>query len=100
VARVFRFGPQNQQLQFGDLGLKITTTVSWFGPQNQVGFGLLVAPQNQRREVSAGHVSRSSGLLHMEARLVRVSQSGLKTDGGATVGGACGTITKVASETS
>jgi hypothetical protein len=33
------------------LGLKITVMVSWFGPQNQVGFGLSVAPQNQRREV-------------------------------------------------
>jgi hypothetical protein len=29
---------------FGDLGLKITTTVSWFMPQNQVGLGLSVAP--------------------------------------------------------
>jgi hypothetical protein len=65
-----------------------------------VGFGLSVAPQNRRREVSAGHASRSSGLLHMEARLARVSQSGLKTDGGATAGGACGTIMKVALETS
>jgi hypothetical protein len=27
-------------------GLKITATVSWFGPQNQVGFGLSIAPQN------------------------------------------------------
>jgi hypothetical protein len=41
--RVSRFGPQNQQLWFGDLGLKIIATVSWFGPQNQVGFGLSVA---------------------------------------------------------
>jgi hypothetical protein len=32
--RVFWFGPQNQQLWFGDLGLKITAVVSWFGPQN------------------------------------------------------------------
>jgi hypothetical protein len=38
--------PQNLQLQFGDLGRKITATVSWFGPQNQTGYGLLVAPQN------------------------------------------------------
>jgi hypothetical protein len=38
--------PQNRQLWFGDLGLKITATVSWFGPQNHVGFGLLVASQN------------------------------------------------------
>jgi hypothetical protein len=34
---VSRFGPQNRQLQFGDLNLKITVTVYWFEPQNQVG---------------------------------------------------------------
>jgi hypothetical protein len=32
VAQVSCFGPQNQQLRFGDLDLKITATVSWFGP--------------------------------------------------------------------
>jgi hypothetical protein len=74
--------------------------VSWFGPQNQAGFGLSVAPQNRRREVSAGHTSRSSTLLSMEASLARVSQSGLKTSGGATKGGARGTIVEVASEAS
>jgi hypothetical protein len=73
-------------------------TVSWFGPQNQVGFGLLVAPQNRRREVGVGHASRSSSLLGVEASLARVSQSGLKTGRGATTGGARGTITEVASE--
>jgi hypothetical protein len=26
------FGPQNQQLWFGDLGIKITATVPWFVP--------------------------------------------------------------------
>jgi hypothetical protein len=31
---VSRFGPQNRQLWFGDLDLKIITSVSWFGPQN------------------------------------------------------------------
>jgi hypothetical protein len=51
---------QNQQLQFGDLGLKIIMTVSYFGPQNQVGFSLSVVPQNRRREVNMGHASRSS----------------------------------------
>jgi hypothetical protein len=61
---------------------------------------LSVAPQNQQREISAGHASRSSGLLHMEASLARVSQSGLKIGGGATVGGARGTIAEVASEAS
>jgi hypothetical protein len=45
-----------------------------------------------------GHVSRSSGLLRMEASLARVFQSGLKTRGGTTMGGARGTITEVASE--
>jgi hypothetical protein len=81
-------------------GLKITTTVSWFGPQNQAGFGLSDVPQNRRREVDAGHESRSSGLLRVEASLARVSQSGLKTGGGATAGGARGTIAVVASKVS
>jgi hypothetical protein len=65
-----------------------------------VGFNLSVAPQNRRREVSAGHASRYSGLLHVEASLARVSQSGLKTGGGTTVGGARGTIMEVVSEAS
>jgi hypothetical protein len=46
MARVSRFGPQNRQLWFGDLGLKIIVTVSWFEPQNQVDFSLSIVPQN------------------------------------------------------
>jgi hypothetical protein len=61
---------------------------------------LSVAPQNRRREVGEGHASRSSGLLCEEASLARVSQSGLKTDGGAMAGGARGTIAEVVSEIS
>jgi hypothetical protein len=68
-------------------------TVSWFGPQNRVGFSLSVAAQNRRREVGTGHTSRSSGLLHVEASLARVSQYGLKTSGAATAGDVRGTIT-------
>jgi hypothetical protein len=45
-----------------------------------------------------GHTSRSSGLIHVKASLAWVSQSGLKTGGGTMTGGACGTITDVASE--
>jgi hypothetical protein len=45
-----------------------------------------------------GHMSISSGLLHVKASLARVSQSGLKTGGGATAGGARGTITEVTSD--
>jgi hypothetical protein len=75
-------------------------TVSWFGSQNQAGFGLSVAPQNRWRKVGTGHASRFSGLLHVEASLDRVSQSGLKTDRDATAGGAHGTITEVTSEAS
>jgi hypothetical protein len=47
-----------------------------------------------------GHTSRSSGLLHVEASLARVSQSGLNTGEGVMTGGARVTITKVASEAS
>jgi hypothetical protein len=74
--------------------------VSWFGHQNQVGFGLSVASQNRRREIGMGHASRSSGLFGVEASLARVFQSGLKTGGGTTVGGARGTIVEVISEAS
>jgi hypothetical protein len=100
VVEGFRFRPQNWQLWFGDLGLKIIATVSWFGPQNQAGFGLLVVAQNRQREVGVAHASKSSDLLHVEASLARVFQSGLKTGGGATAGGARGTIAEVASEAS
>jgi hypothetical protein len=44
LGRVFRFRPQNRQLRFDDLGLKITATVFWFRHQNQSDYGLSVAP--------------------------------------------------------
>jgi hypothetical protein len=44
-----------------------------------------------------GHTSRSSGLLHVEASLARVFQSGLKTHGGATMGDASSIIVEGAS---
>jgi hypothetical protein len=47
-----------------------------------------------------GHALRSSGLLHVEASQIRVSQSGLKTGGGATAGGAGDTIVEVTSSPS
>jgi hypothetical protein len=96
----FGLGLKTGSYEFSDLGLKITATVSWFEPQNHVGFSLSVAPQNRRREVGAGHVLISSSLLGVEASLARVSQSSLKTGGGATTGGARGTIAEVASEVS
>jgi hypothetical protein len=41
----FLVEPQNQGGEgFSGLGLKITATVSWFRPQNQVGFGLSIVP--------------------------------------------------------
>jgi hypothetical protein len=65
VARVFLFMPRN------DLSSK-SPRQSWFGPQNQADFSLLVAPQNRQREDGAGHVSRSGGLLRLEASRARV----------------------------
>jgi hypothetical protein len=93
--RVFRFGPQNQQLRFGDFGIKITAIISWFGPQNQARFGLLVVPQNRRREVGVGHTSRFNGLLRLEASQASVSQSGLKIGGCSTAGGAHNIIIEI-----
>jgi hypothetical protein len=87
---------QNHSLGFFSLGLKtgscgscdlahkITATVFWFGPQNQVDYGLSVAPQNRHKdEDGAGHASRSSGLLRLEVSQARVFQSSLRTGGGA-----------------
>jgi hypothetical protein len=75
-------------------------TVSWFGSQNQAGFGLSVAPQNQQMEHGVGHALRSGSFLHLEASRARVFQSGLKTGEGAMAGGARGTITEVVSGSS
>jgi hypothetical protein len=47
-----------------------------------------------------GYASRSSDLLSVEVSLPRVSQSGLKTGGGAITGGARDTIMEVTSEAS
>jgi hypothetical protein len=47
-----------------------------------------------------GHVLKSSVLLCVEASLVRVFQSSVKTGGGATEGGARGTIVEVVSSPS
>jgi hypothetical protein len=45
--------PQNRQLQFGDLTLKIIAIVSWFVPQNQADVSLSVAPQNRWEDETA-----------------------------------------------
>jgi hypothetical protein len=92
--------PQNRQLRFGDLGLKITAIVSLFGHQNQAGFDLSVAPQNRWREDGVGHTSRSGGLLHLEVSHVMFFQSGLKTSGDWTACGASSTIADVMSGSS
>jgi hypothetical protein len=41
-----------------------------------------------------------SEISHVEASLAKISQSGLKTEGGATTGGARGTITEITLEAS
>jgi hypothetical protein len=43
VASCFPVWAQIRQLRVDDLGLKITATVSWFVPQNHVGYDLSVA---------------------------------------------------------
>jgi hypothetical protein len=44
-----------------------------------------------------GHVSRSGSLVHLKVCRDRISQSDLKTNGCATMGGACGIIVEVVS---
>jgi hypothetical protein len=47
-----------------------------------------------------GHALRYNDLFRVEVSLVRVFQSGLKTGGGMTTGGARDTIAELASEAS
>jgi hypothetical protein len=78
------------------LGIKITMTFFYFRPQNQAGYGLSAAPQNQREdEDGVGHALRSSGLLRVEASRDMIFQSGLKTGGGVKTGGARDIIVEV-----
>jgi hypothetical protein len=59
--------------------------VSWFWRQNQVGYGLSIAPQNRwEDEADAEPASRSSDLLRLEASQASVSQSSLKAGRGTT----------------
>jgi hypothetical protein len=107
----FLVEPQNQGGGgFPGLGLKTGSSglVIWasklprqfLGLSLKTDFGLSVAPQNRRREIGMGHASRSSSLLGVKASLTRIFQSGMKTGGGATMGGARGTIAEVVSEAS
>jgi hypothetical protein len=82
LGRVSQFGPQNRQLRFDDLGLKITATVSWFeSKKNGLRF-ISCATNPTEDEDSVGHVSRFSGLICLKTSWARVFQSGLKTDEG------------------
>jgi hypothetical protein len=47
-----------------------------------------------------GHALRFSGLLHVKANRGRISQFGLKTGGGVTMGGARGIIIEITSSSS
>jgi hypothetical protein len=51
--------------------------------QNQLGYSLSVVPQNRWEDKDiTGHMSRSSGMLRLEASWARISQSSIKNDGG------------------
>jgi hypothetical protein len=98
--------------------LKLTTTISWFWPQNQgwwfgpqnhrYGFLVWVSKPSERRFIGLrlktdermktvwGYTSTFGDLLRCEASRGRVFQFCLKTGKGATAGGACGIIVEVA----
>jgi hypothetical protein len=48
-----RFEPQNRQLRFDNLDIKITAMISWFGSQNQASDSLLIVAQNTRQDLAA-----------------------------------------------
>jgi hypothetical protein len=79
---VFQFGPQNQQLQFGDLGLKITVTnfLVWASKSSGLQFVGCVTKQIED-EGDVGHALRSSalqvglGFSSLTSRLVEAQRS-------------------------
>jgi hypothetical protein len=109
----FLVEPQNQGGGgFSGLGLKTGSSglVIWASksPRRFLGLDLKIKwgsvyrlhHKTDGREVSVGHALRSSDLLSVKASLASAFQSGLKTGGGVTTGGARSTITEVASEAS
>jgi hypothetical protein len=93
-----RFGLKTGGGGFPDLGLKIDSYsfLVWASKPSKLRFvDCASKPTGGCDDV--GHASRSSSLLHVEASRARVSQSGLKTGGGAAVGGTRGTIVEVTS---
>jgi hypothetical protein len=91
------FGPENQGWWFGDLGLKITTTIFCLGLKTKrrrfVGLHIKI---DEWMKTVWGHASTSSGSLHHNASQARVSQFYLKTSQRVTAGDAHGIIVKVA----
>ena len=78
---------------------EMRSTVSWFGPQNQGErrfVGLHLKTGGQMKTVWR-HASASGGLLRSEASRARVSQFGLKTNGGVAADGARGNTAEVSS---
>jgi hypothetical protein len=108
----FLVEPQNQgDGGFYGLGIKIGSSglVIWASksPRRFLGLGLKTKQASVcrlRHKTDEGRpardTSRSSSLFSVEVSLAKVFQSGLKTGGGMTTGGAHGTITEVASEAS
>jgi hypothetical protein len=98
------FGLKTGRFGFPGLGFKIGSysLVIWAlkSPRWFLGLGLKTKQALVYRlrykidggRMARGHASRSGGLFHLEASHARISQSGLKTDGGTTAGGARGTI--------
>jgi hypothetical protein len=79
------------------LCLKITAAVFLFGPQNQVGDGLSVAPQNQFDDATAWDTRRDLAACFVWKQVGYDFSVCLKTGGGATADGARGTIEVIAS---
>jgi hypothetical protein len=85
------------KLWLGDLRLKITTIVFLIWTSKSSGLRFVdCATKSTGDEDSAGHTSRSNGLIHIEASWTRVFQSSFKTGGGATACGARDNIAEVA----
>jgi hypothetical protein len=99
VARVSRFEPQNRELLFGDLGHKITATILGLDLKTKQAWFVGCATKPMEGGWCRTRVE-ICWLASPEVSHARVSQSGLKTGGSTTAGGACCIIVEVASGSS
>jgi hypothetical protein len=96
----FLFGPQNQQLQFGDLCLKIIVRFFCLSLKTKRTMVYRLRHKTDRGRTARDTHQDLMTLLRLKVSRTRVFQSDQKTVGGATIGGARDIIIEITSRES